>query len=165
MDLWTYSPEEVVILLGGVYQVKGLSEDSFVRVKKAKDAFTSRSTPDGTIARMYNKSAEYDVELQIMDMSSSNDVLTKLWQLDEITQKAKFPLFIKDNSGSGLFFSPTSWVQAPSSWDLGGGSSTRTWVIKSAGGVINVGGNTGPSSLLEDLANIVVGTLPGGDIF
>lgn len=165
MDLWTYSPEDVVILLGGVYQVKGLPEESFVRVKKVADAFSTKTAPDGTIARQYHRSAEYDVELQILSMSPSNDVLTKLWQLDEITRRAKFPILIKDNSGSGLFFSPTSWVQAPSSWDLGAGSATRSWAIKSTGGVINVGGNASPRDLLRDIANIVVGTLPGEDVF
>lgn len=165
MRLWSYSPADVVILVGGLYRVEGLVEESFVEIEKDVEPYTSVSTPDGTIARKYNRNAEYTTRIKISSMSPSNDILTKLWQLDEITQRAKFPLMIKDTTGSGLFFSPTTWVQKPATLNFTGTQAENTWVLRSADGVINVGGNDDPSGLLEDIANIVVGSLPGTGLF
>lgn len=160
MALFTYSPEEVNCLIGGFINIEGYVDGTFIDISKDVMPFTSVRTPDGTVARMYNNDQTYTISLTLHIGSSSNDTLTKLWQLDEITQRGKFPLFIKDFSGSDLFFSTNTWVEQVPSIVKSKGVDSRTWVLRSSQAVINVGSNTDPSSLIEDLTNIAISALP-----
>ena len=83
-----------------------------------------------------------------------------MWQLDEITQRGKFPLPIKDFSGSDLFFSTSTWIEGIPSIVKSNDVDTRTWVLKSSQAIINVGSNGEPSGLLEDIVNLATGSLP-----
>ena len=86
--------------------------------------------------------------------------MTKLWQLDEISQMGKFPLMIKDRSGTSLFFSATSWIQDIPPLVLSGGFEQRTWVIRSSQGAINIGGNTERGDALDSIISIATSALP-----
>lgn len=160
-DLATYIPEEVTVLLAGFIPVSGFIDGSFVSVTKDIKPFTSKRTADGTVSRMYNNDQTYTITISLYSGSDSNDALTKLWQLDEVTQgKGKFPLFVKDSSGSDLFFSSTTWIEGIPPLVKSNNFDTRTWTLRSSFGVINIGGNGSPESLLNDLVNIAASALP-----
>lgn len=159
-NLATYIPEDVTILLAGIIPVSGYVDGSFVSVSKDVKPFTSRRTADGTVSRLYNKDQTYTITISLYSGSDSNDALTKLWQVDEITQKGKFTLMIKDGSGSDLFFSTTTWVEGLPVLTKGTTFDTRTWTLRSSSAVINIGGNGSPESLLNDLVNIAASALP-----
>lgn len=157
----SYSPEEVTILLAGFIAVEGYVEDVFVDLSKDIVPFKSVRTADGMISRIYDNDSTYTLRLTLMSTSKTNDVLTKLWQLDELTQRGKFPVFIKDKSGSSLFFSPTAWIEGIPSMSLSEKIESRTWVIRCASGVLNVGGNGDTeSSLIQDIINIASAASP-----
>lgn len=158
--LWTYSPEEIQILLGGVYKLEGLTAGSFVTITKDVMPFTSERATDGSLARVYHRGDEYTIVLSVMSCSPANDFLTKLWQLDEITQRAKFPLYIKDSLGTSFFHSTTTWVERLPNLGYSLGAGDRQWILKSAQGVINIGGNEDASSILQDIANTVTSAFP-----
>ena len=159
-QLATYIPEEVTVLLAGLIPVSGFIDGSFISIDKDVKPFTSKRTADGTVSRCYNNDQTYTVSLTIYSGSDSNDALTKLWQLDEITQRGKFPLFIKDSSGSDLFFSTTTWIEGLPSVVKSNQFESRTWILRSSSAVINIGGNGSASSILGDIVNIAASALP-----
>lgn len=159
-DIASYSPESVSVLVAGILTVDGFIEGSFVDVKKDAMPFRSVTMPDGTTARIYNKNSTYTITLRLHSASDSNDFLTKLWQIDEITQRGKFPFFVKDSSGSDLFFSTTTWIEGIPPIVKGVGIDERVWTLKSSQAVINVGGNGSASGILGDLFNIAASALP-----
>lgn len=160
MALFSYCPEEVNVLVAGFIPLKGFVDGTFVNITKDVMPFSSARTADGTVSRLYNNDQTYTIEISLYNGSQDNDVLTKLWQLDEITQRGKFPLLIKDNSGTDLFFSTTTWIEQVPSMTKSASVDTRTWVLRSSQALINYGGNEQVSSLINDLVNLASSALP-----
>lgn len=156
----TYTPEEVYVVIAGILNADGFAEGTFINVSKDDAPYRSRTTADGVTVRLYRDSQTYTVELTFHIGSTSNDFLTKLWQLDEITQRGKFPLLIKDGSGSDLFFSATSWIEGLPTMVKSTNFDNRTWRIKCSSAGVNFGSNSDESSLIEDLINIASSALP-----
>jgi len=158
-NLATYIPEDCTFLVFGI-PLDGFAKGTFISITKDINPFTTVKTPDGTVARLYNSDQTYTIALTLYSGSDSNDVLTKLWLLDEVTQRGKFPTFIKDGSGSDLFFSTTSWIESVPPIIKSDSFEGRTWVIRSSQAVINIGGNGDASSILNDLVNLASSALP-----
>lgn len=160
MSIANYCPDEVHVLLAGFIPVTGFFDGTFVEITKEQAPFRSVTSADGVTSRLYTQSGVYNVTLTLMSTSPSNDALTKLWQLDEISQKGKMPILIKDMSGSDLFFSATAWVEGLPSLMKSGTIEGRVWTIKAVEAGINFGGNDGTSGLIEDLSNMAINALP-----
>jgi hypothetical protein len=159
-QLFNYCPEEVNILLAGILPVEGFVDGTFITIDKDVMPFKSVRTPDGTVARLYDNDQTYTIRITVHNGTVTNDFLTKLWQLDEITQRGKFPLLVKDSSGSDLFFSTTTWIEELPQLAKSNSVDQRTWVLRSSQAVINFGNNEEPSSIVQDLVNIAAGALP-----
>lgn len=159
--LFNYIPESVNCLVAGIIPIDGYVDGTFISIDKDEMPFTVIRLPDGTIARRYNNSQTYSIAITLHNGAETNNLLTKLWQIDEITQRGKFPLLIKDQSGSDLFFSTESWIESIPTLAKSNGVDARTWVIRSANATINIGGNEEPSSLIQDLVNTAISALPG----
>lgn len=160
MDLWTYSPEEVTILVMGA-PLEGVVEDTFVSISRQAPIFSSSSTSDGRITRTYNAADIWDIQFTLMNTSPSNGFLNKLVLLDRVTKRGKFPLMVKDGFGGTLIFSTTTWIEELPAVTYGVDMTERTWVLKSANAVVNINGNESPSSLAEDVLSGVAAALPG----
>lgn len=159
MNFWTYSPEDVQILIAGVHPLEGLAQGTFVEISKDVQPMVSSRSVDGMVVRKHTTDNTFTVNLTIYRSSPSNDLLTKLWQIDEITQMMKFPLLIKDSTGTGFFFSTTSWVENIPNMTYSTDMGTYTWGIRSAEASINIGGND-ESSVLEHINNLSLSGLP-----
>lgn len=159
-ELFCYVPEEVTVLVMGVFPLTGFVDGTFIEITKDVDPFTTQKTADGLVSRVYNNDQTYTISLTLHSGTQSNDLMTKLWQLDEITQRGKFPLLIKDSSGSDLFFSTNTWVQKIPSLTKSNSVDNRVWVLRSSQAAINVGGNVDASSILDDITNLALGSVP-----
>lgn len=157
--LFTYIPSEVNVLLAGI-PVEGFVDGTFLTVDKDVMPYRTRTTADGRTSRLYSNSQSYTLTLTVHTGSSANTFLTKLWQFDEISQRGKFPVLVKDGSGSDLLFSLTSWIDGLPTMSKSNSIDTRTWRIKCASSTINFGSNNGESGLIEDLLNIATSALP-----
>lgn len=164
-EIASYCPDIVTALIAGFIKVDGFVEGTFISVDKDEMPYSSIRMPDGTVARKRNNSQTYTITITLHSGSDTNNLLTKMWQLDELTQKGKFPLLIKDQSGSDLLFSTESWIEGIPSMTKSNAIDSRVWVIKSAYAVINIGGNESASGLLQDIANIAASALPGLGLF
>lgn len=156
MTLANYSPESVNCLAFGI-PLNGFADGTFINISKDKVAYGSTETTDGQVARIYTNSQTYTISLTFHRGSTSNDILTKLWQLDELSQVGKFPLFIKDLSGTDLFFSTSTWIEGVPNMVQSTNFDTRTWILKSSQAVINIGSNQDASGILQDLINLASG--------
>ena len=163
--LFNYIPEAVNVLIAGIIPVSGFVDGTFISVDKDAMPFTSVRMPDGTVARKYINSQTYTITITLHSGSETNNLLTKMWQVDELTQMGKFPLLIKDQSGSDLLFSTESWIEGIPSMTKSNAIDSRVWVIKSAFAVVNVGGNEEASGLLQDITNIALSALPSLNLF
>lgn len=160
MALGIYSPADIIINIGGVVTVGGFMDGTFLEINKDLKSYQSRRTPDGTTARLYIKDRTYSIKFILAQSSESNDLLTKIQQIDEITQLAYFPLIIKDIRGSSLVFSPTAWIESLPNQTFGTGIESRVWEIKATDVTVTVGGNEDTDGLFEDLVKTVISTVP-----
>ena len=158
--IFNYIPEDVHVVVAGILNADGFADGSFINVTKDDAPYRSRTTADGKTVRIYRNSQTYTVDLTFHIGSTSNDFLTKLWQLDEVTQRGKFPILIKDGSGTDLFFSATSWIEGLPSLTKSVSVDTRTWRIKCSSAGVNFGNNSGESGIIQDLLNIATSALP-----
>lgn len=163
--LFNYCPESVQCLIAGLIPITGFVDGTFISVDKDEMPYSDVRMPDGMIARKYNNSQTYTITITLHNGAETNNLLTKMWQVDELTQIGKFHLLIKDQSGSDLLFSTESWIEGIPSLTKSNAIDSRVWVIKSAFATINVGGNEEVSSLLNDITNIAVSALPGLGLF
>tara|TARA_R110000744_G_C19371770_1_gene563159 strand:+ start:30824 stop:31327 length:504 start_codon:yes stop_codon:yes gene_type:complete len=159
-DLLTYSPEDITILIAGLFPLEGYTDGTFVNITKDIPPYTSSTAADGTLSRVHRVSSSYTIRITLMNTSPSNDILTKLWQIDELTETGKFPLIVKDQLGSSLLFSATSWVEQVPSMYFANRITDREWVIRCSQAAINIGGNDEPSGLIEDLVNTISSLAP-----
>lgn len=156
MTIANYSPEDVHCLAFGI-PLDGFADGTFISISKDKVPYGTTETADGQIARLYTNSQTYTISLTFHRGSTSNDILTKLWQLDEFTQVGKFPLLMKDLSGTDLFFSTNTWIEGIPNMVQSTSFDTRTWILRSSQAVINVGSNQDASGILQDLINLASG--------
>ena len=163
--IFNYCPESVNCLIAGFIPVTGFVDGTFISVDKDEMPYASIRMPDGTVARKKNNCQTYTITITLHNGAETNNLLTKMWQLDELTDRGKFPLLIKDQSGSDLLFSTESWIEGIPSMTKSNAVDSRVWVIKSAYAVINIGGNEEESSLLQDITNIAASALPGLGLF
>lgn len=160
MDLWSYSPEEVTILVMGA-PLEGVVDGTFVTVTRQAPLFTSRVSADGRITRTYSSADIWDIQFTLMNTSPSNGYLHKLALLDRATKRGKFPLMVKDGFGGTLIFSTNTWIEELPSITYGTDMTERTWVLKSANAVVNIEGNESSSSFAEDALGVITSALPG----
>lgn len=156
MAIANYSPDSVNCLAFGI-PLDGFADGTFITIGKDKVPYGSTETADGQVARLYTNSQTYTISLTFHRGSTSNDILTKLWQLDEISQVGKFSLFIKDLSGTDLFFSTNTWIEGVPNIVQSTNFDTRTWILRSSQAVINIGSNQDASGILQDLINLASG--------
>lgn len=157
MSVRTYSPVDVTILLAGFYQVGGFVEGSFVTISKDVQPYRTTRTADGKVARTFIDDDTYTITLNLASTSPTNDILTKLHEVDKLSQYGKFPMFIKDSSGTSLFLAPTCWIKEVPDLTFSQDVSDRTWIIQATQCVPNFGGNEDASSALQDFANVALG--------
>lgn len=151
--LSNYSPEDVVVILGGVFEVGGYHEGTFISISKDVPLFTTKESSDGKVGRVRNKSGLYTVSLTLMSTTSSNEVMTRLGRLDSRTGMGKFPITIKDTLGKTVFFSPCAWVEELPETDFDIAITSRVWGIKCSCGDIMIGGNEGDGLLVSDIVD------------
>lgn len=136
-----YSPEDVTILLGGIYKVEGLTDGSFVQISEEEARYKTTVTADGMVSRTHVKNPTHRVTLTTNSTADVNNVLSAWASSDGLLFGAMIPLFIKDGLGTTMFYAPLSWIEEVPVTDMGVDVNERAWVIRTAGATSIVGGN------------------------
>lgn len=149
-----YSPEDVIILLGGIYRVEGLQEGSFITIQKDEPLYETKVTTDGRVSRSHRNSPLYTVSLTTMSTADVNSVFSAWTGVDGMLYSAIIPLFIKDVHGTSLFYSPSCWVEKKPSQDFDIDVTARQWELKCVAGFENIGGNHQGGVIDEGIASL-----------
>lgn len=147
-SLLTYSPSDVTITVAGLYSVTGYAEGTFIRITKDTQQVNTVRAMDGTVSRIKSPDTGWKVEITLAQSSSGNDIFSTLWNADRVTGMGKFPLFIKDGSGSTMFMAATAWIEEIPDIIFSNQMQDRTWRFAATDVIVNVGGNN-----KEDLAS------------
>lgn len=148
MALLTYSPKDITISLAGMHTVGGYVDGTFIRISKDVAPFKTVVAMDGETARLFQEDATYTLEITLAQSSSSNSVLSTLWNIDTATQLGKFPVFVRDGNGQTTFFSALSWIEQAPDVTFSNSIEPRTWRFRCCYAGLTVGG-AGDSSLIE----------------
>lgn len=155
----TYSPSDVIVSLAGMHTVTGYADGTFIEIRKEGRPFLKQRSMDGQTARIYDEDQNYRVYLTLMQSSSTNNILSMLYNVDLATRMGKFPLIIKDGSGSTTFVSLTTWIEDIPNVRFADKLSEYTWTFGCSDAMISIGGND-PTSLVEDALMLGSSALP-----
>ena len=155
----TYSPSDVLVSLAGLHTVTGYADGTFIEIKKLGKPFETQRAMDGDISRIYHEDKGYKVKLTLMQSSSSNNILSMLYNVDLATRLGKFPLIIKDGSGSTTFVSLTTWIEEQPEVKFASTLSTYTWEFGCSDAILSIGGNDSTSAV-EDALMLGTASLP-----
>lgn len=158
--LANYSPEDVDILVAGMFRVEGFVDGTFINIEKDEPNFRTKVTADGVATRIAVPNPLYTVRITLASTSESNQVFTRLVTIDSLTRAGKFPLMIKDRSGGSVFFSAQSWVEEQADGVFSEGIESRQWIIKCASATFHIGGNLDSDELTENILNLLIGASP-----
>lgn len=140
-SLLHYVPSSVSCTVAGFYTVEGFADGTFINITKNSKPFTTQRSMNGEVARIYRKDEQYIVELTLAQSSVSNNVLMAIYNIDTSTGLGKFPLMIKDGSGTTNFFALTAWIADIPQASFSNGMETRTWQIECSEVSYGLGGN------------------------
>ena len=142
MSLALYSPEDVTILLGGIYQIEGLQEGSFLSISKDEDLFKIAVSTDGVVSRTHISSPTFTIKMTLSSVADSNAILTAMAALDSKTYGVAIPLFIKDGNGTSLFYAATCWIEKIAEATFSEDVEDRQWTLRATGVTNVIGGNS-----------------------
>lgn len=145
--LLTYAPSEVTITMGGVYSITGYAEDTFVRITKDTQQVTMVRAMDGSVSRVKSPDTGWKVQISLAQSSPANDILSTFWNVDNVTGMGKFPIMIKDGSGSTMFIAATAWVEELPDIIFSNSMEVRTWRLAATDVMVNIGGNSDTTDL------------------
>ena len=138
-----YSPEDVVILLGGIYRIEGVFDGTFISISEEEDRWSTSVTVDGRVTRTHKKSPLHTVSITLSSTSEDNGVFSSWASTDGLLFGAVLPLFIKDSRGTSLFYSPMTWIEKVPDSGFSTEVEGREWVLKASGATHIIGGNEG----------------------
>ena len=157
----TYSPSDVLLDIGG-YQIAGW--DAIVITRRVQ-AFIPVAGIRGKHTRVPTKDTSATLSISLIQTSPTNDVLSRILDLDIQEGTARINITLKDNSGRSVFSSNEAYITGYPETTFSGDFEMRTWTIfcQTTQSYL-VGGNTRPETSLVDRAiSGVVGAV--GNIF
>jgi len=138
----TYNPADVILTVGGK-QISGYANGTFLTIERDEDSWSKDTGADGETCRTKSNNRGGKVTFTLMQSAASNQYLSALMALDELTGAGAVPVLAKDNSpgGKSLYFCEQGWLLKPAKSEFSKAPTTREWVIDSGNVVINIGGN------------------------
>ncbi len=136
----TYDPSQVIINFSGV-QLSGFADGTFITASRRNDMFTMVVGADGESSRSKTNDFSGEVVLTLKATSPSNDILSSLATLDELSNSGVKPLTISDKSGRTILFSGTAWLRKQAEVEFGMEVGDREWNFDCGKIALLVGGN------------------------
>jgi hypothetical protein len=140
MSTKTYDPGLVVVSIGGNI-ISGFADGTFINVERTSDSFSKQVGADGEVTRVRNRDRSGSITLTLMSSSLSNDILTALHKLDELSGTGVVPFLLKDLAGTTLVSAQSCWIRKPANVEFGKELSNREWTLDANPIDMTVGGN------------------------
>jgi hypothetical protein len=138
--LTTYDPKLVTVIFGGV-PISGFADGTFVSIEPTSDRYSRVVGADGEVSRSKSVDNSHTVTITLMQSSASNQYLSLLLQIDEITNKSVLPLEVIDSSGTTMYHWPQAYIAKSPSWGYGKENTDRAWELQTGqASIANQGG-------------------------
>lgn len=124
----TYDPAQIVVQFGPII-MSGYQDGTFVKAGRDGDTFTKYVGVDGEVSRGRNRNKAGNAALTLAQTSATNDLLSSVQEVDELTGAGVYPFTIKDLNGTTLFFSPEAWIKKPPDTEYGKEIGPREWLF------------------------------------
>lgn len=128
----TYSPERVIVLVGGV-PMTGYADGTFVEITPLADLSTMQVGADGEVARSISTNKCCTVAITLQQTSPSNDILSSMIEVDALTGGVLFPVTVQDLIGRTVFAVSQAWISARPTLTFATEVSDRSWTITTGG--------------------------------
>lgn len=125
----SYDPAEVQVIIAGI-KISGFADGTFVTAARKNASFALIVGSDGEGARAKSNDRSATVTVTLLQTSDSNDALSALLNLDELSSDGVGALMIKDNSGRLLLSAETAWIEKPPDAEFAREITNRVWVIE-----------------------------------
>jgi len=140
MAVKTYDPKQVIIIIGG-NTMTGFADGTFVIVARNEDGWSLQIGTDGEGTRSKSNNKSGTVTFTLMQSSDSNQILSALAALDELSNAGAVPIMVKDNSGESLYIAETAWIRKYADSEFAREAGPREWVLETDVLVPNIAGN------------------------
>lgn len=146
-DISTYSPEAVILTLGG----STLTGWNSISISRDSDQFTVIKGIRGKHTRSRNYDNSATIVLDLPFSSEWNYILSNIVNQDTVTATGRCEIMIKDNSGRSLFKTTQAYVRKFADVTFDMTISSRIWTIQCLDvDVYTLGGSTSPAASLLD---------------
>ena len=140
MSVKTIDPFKVVTTFGGNI-ISGYADGTFLNISRPEDMFVTTVGANGEVVRVKSNNTMTEITLTLLQSSLSNDILSGIAVLDEISNLGVLPFAVKDLSGLTTFFAGDAWIKKFPDQEFGKEAQNREWVFTSAQSLIFIGGN------------------------
>jgi len=141
---YTYDPKKVAVIVAGV-PLGGFADGSFITAERSNDTFSKVSGADGVVSRAKSNDKSGSIKITLQQSSPSNDILSGIQILDEVSNAGVVLIVIQDFSGRTTLVSAFAWIKKPPSAEFSKEISNREWEFECADLDIKHGGNAGVS--------------------
>lgn len=136
----TYDPKMVTIAWGGMI-LSGFAEGTFIKITRNGNAFDKKRGAGGDVERVNKNAYDFQVELTLLQTSTSNANLSVALTADQVSNVGVLPLIIKDLLGTTLFTAPQAWIAKDPDAEFGDDTSSRAWLFETGAAGSLLGGN------------------------
>lgn len=146
--LATFAPNDVTVVItqpdGVSFIVGGFAEDSIVGIERNSETFMLYTGADDTNTRIYQANTASRITLSLQQSSSSNDILTTLYQQDAASRGSAglFSISVVDNSGRSNYFAEEAYIAVVPNSQFANSMQLREWVIEAPRLETYIGGNS-----------------------
>lgn len=139
MAVRQYDPKLVTVTVGGAI-ITGFSDGTFINVVRNEQTWNLKVGVDGEGTRARNNNTSGKFEIELMQSSPSNDVLSALIAADENAAAGAVPILVRDTHGTTVASCLTAWVQKYPDVGYAKETGVRKWIFETDALNIFVGG-------------------------
>jgi len=152
-EISTYSPESVLLILGGA----ALTGWNSISISRDADQFNVIKGIRGKHTRSRNYDNSATIVLELPFSSDWNYILSQIVTQDSQSATGRCEILLKDNSGNSIFKTTQAYVRKFADVTFDATISSRIWSIQCLDvDVYTVGGSTSPAaSLVSNVYNRV----------
>lgn len=158
--LGTYSPKDIQIIITGTakdinHVVNGYVDGTFIGITRLIPHAELYNGADSSNVRVLRDIKNHEITLTLHQGSESNDVLSRLFDLDTQFRRGEylFNVLIKDSGGRTLVSATNCFISSPPELDYGTEVAERAWVITAVCADVFIGGHAKFSNDTFDTLN------------
>lgn len=131
----TYDGKQVLVSVGD-RRLTGFGDGDFIEIAKRSPDTEDYVGTDGEVTIAPTNDPRFDVNITLAQSSSSNDVLTELYELGGTHRLA-----VRDLLGTTVF-EGTAWFRQRPTQTFGRAVGTRQWQMSAEAKTVAIGGNS-----------------------